>query len=73
MSTFKFENYYLDIDKVSKLDDKEEKQRIHNYYIDMLTSSSDQREEMAKSLFHTLYNNGYLKEVRDEKLKQVLS
>jgi len=70
---FKVDNYYLDVDKVSKLEDKEERQRIHNYYIDMLASSSDKRDEMAKSLFHTLYNNGYLKEVRDEKLKQVLS
>lgn len=68
-----FKNYYLDLEKVNKLESKEEKQRIHNYYMDMLHSSNDKRHEIATSLFHTLYNNGYLKEVRDEKLDKILS
>jgi len=70
---FKVDNYYLDVDKVSKLEDKEERQRIHNYYMDMLHSAHDNRDGVAKSLFHTLYNNEYLKEVRDEKIDKILS
>ena len=70
---FKVDNYYLDLEKVCELKSKEEKQRIHNYYTDMLHSAHDKREGVAKSLFHTLYNNGYLKEVRDEKIDKILS
>lgn len=73
MSTFKIDNYYLDLEKVCGLKSKEEKQRIHNYYTDMLHSAHDNRDGVAKSLFHTLYNNGYLKEVREEKIDKVLS
>lgn len=69
----KFDNYYLDTNKVSELQCKEERSRIHSYYMDMLNCAFEKRDEMARSLFHTLYNNGFLKDIREEKLTQVLS
>ena len=69
----KYENYYLDLDKVSNLNTEDEKKTIHDYYRDMLHCFSDNRTGMATSLFNTLFNNGYLKEVRSEKIEKILS
>ena len=69
----KYENYYLDLDKVSNLKIEDEKKQIHDYYRDMLHCFSDNRDSMGMSLFNTLFNNGYLKEVRSEKIEQILS
>jgi len=69
----KIENYYLDLDKVNSLNSIEEKDRIHSYYIDMMHCFSDKRENMGKSIFYTLYQSDFLKEVRDEKIEKVLS
>jgi hypothetical protein len=69
----KIENYYLDLDKVNTLKSKEEKDRIHSYYLDMMHCFSDKRENMGKSIFYTLYRSDFLKEVRDEKIGKVLS
>lgn len=69
----KIENYYLDLDKVNSLKSKEEKDRIHSYYMDMMHCFSEKRESMAKSIFYTLYQSDFLKEVRDEKIEKVLS
>ena len=69
----KYENYYLDLDKLSELKTEDEKKAIHDYYRDMLNCFSDNRTGMATSLFNTLFNNGYLKEVRSEKIEKILS
>jgi hypothetical protein len=69
----KYENYYLDLDKLSELNTEDEKRAIHDYYRDMLHCFSDNRTGMATSLFNTLFNNGYLKEVRSEKIEKILS
>lgn len=69
----KIENYYLDLDKVNSLNSKEEKDRIHIYYMDMMHCFSDKRESIGKSIFYTLYQSDFLKEVRDEKIEKVLS
>lgn len=69
----KYENYYLDLDKVSNLKTEDEKRQIHDYYRDMLHCFTDSRTGMATSLFNTLFNNGYLKELRSEKIEQILS
>jgi hypothetical protein len=69
----KIENYYLDLDKVSSLNSMEEKDRIHSYYLDMMHCFSDKRDNMGKSIFYTLYQSDFLKEVRDEKIEKVLS
>lgn len=72
----KIENYYLDLNKVQQLEDKEERQQIHSYYKDMLYSIQDGRKEMAMSMMYTLINAGYLfnhdQVSRDEKLTEIL-
>lgn len=65
------ENYYLNIDKLSKLE-KIERNRIHEYYRDMIYSKQDKRDDIVKSLFNTLWYSGYLKDIRDEKLDKIL-
>jgi hypothetical protein len=69
----KFENYYLDLEKVNSIGDKEEREKIHSYYMEMMHCFSDKRDSMGISLFNTLYNAGYLKEVRNEKIEKILS
>ena len=32
----KFDNYYLDLKKVSKIESEEERKQIHRYYTDMM-------------------------------------
>lgn len=69
----KFENYYLDLEKINNLSTNQEKEQMHRYYMDMVHSFSDGRDLVGKSLFNTLYHSGYLKEVREEKIDKVLS
>ncbi len=69
----KFENYYLDLEKVNSLQDKEERGRIHSYYMDMMHNFNDGRTSIGMSIFNTLYNNEFLKEVRSEKIDKILS
>jgi hypothetical protein len=68
----KWENYYLDLESLQKLG-KSDRERIHSYYIDMMNYFSDQRERVATSIFHTLNQGGYLKEIRNENLEKILS
>lgn len=68
----KFENYYLDLDKVSKLESKLEREQIHNYYKEMMISFVEGREEMGKSILMTLEKGGYLVDSRDQKLNEIL-
>ena len=53
--------------------DKEDRNRIHDYYRDMVYASADGRKEVATSLFNTLYQNGFLVDIRDEKLNDILN
>jgi beta-galactosidase beta subunit len=69
----KIENYYLDLEKVNSLSTKEEKEQIHRYYVDMMHSFCDGRNSMAMSIFNTLNQSGYLKEIREEKIDKILS
>ena len=68
--------YFLDLNKIHKLEDKEERQQIHNYYKDMLYAFADGRKDMAESIMWTLINSGYLLDnnqfVREEKLNEIL-
>jgi hypothetical protein len=64
--------YYLDLDKISSLD-KETANKIHEYYRDMLYTNDDGRKSISQSLFNTLMTNGYLKNIRDEKIKNILN
>ncbi len=63
--------YYLNIEAI-KILEKEEKGRIHDYYRDMVYSNSDGRKEVATSYFNTLYQNGFLVDIREEKLNKIL-
>lgn len=69
----KVENYYLDLKKVSEVKGKQEREQIHSYYRDMLNSNFDTRNEMAQSYMNTLLNAGYLVNIRDEKIDQILN
>lgn len=69
----KFDNYYLDLEKLNSLSSKEEKEQIHRYYMDMMHCFVENRTSMGKSIFNTLYQSGYLKEIREEKIDKVLS
>ncbi len=69
----KFDNYYLDLKKVSKIDSEEERRQIHRYYTDMMLYSNDGRDSIAISIFNTLNQSGYLKELRSEKIDKILS
>lgn len=53
----KNEDYYLDLIKVNKINDIDDKNRIHNYYTEML-NTTDPNTKL--SLFKTLKNVGYL-------------
>jgi hypothetical protein len=63
--------YYLDLEKLKSLN-KEDANKIHDYYRDMIYTYEDGRKNIATSLFNTLNNNGYLKNIRDEKLGLIL-
>ena len=65
--------YYLDLKKVSKIDSEEERKQIHRYYTDMLHYFTDKRDSMGLSIFNTLSESGYLKEIRSKKIDQILS
>jgi hypothetical protein len=41
--------------------------------MDMMHCFSDKKENIGKSIFYTLYQSDFLKEVRDEKIEKVLS
>lgn len=71
----KFDNYYLDLEKINTLTTKEEQEQIHRYYMEMMHSFCDggNRENVGKSIFNTLTQGGYLKEIRSEKIEQILS
>ena len=68
--------YFLDLDKLHKLEDKNERQQIHTYYKDMLYAFSDNRKDMAESMMWTLINSGYLLDndqfSRDKKINSIL-
>ena len=72
MSLMKIENYYLDLNKLHKLEEKDERDQIHSYYKDMLYSIQDGRKEMGISIMNTLIKSGYLIDYRDEKINNIL-
>lgn len=69
----KIDNYYLDLEKVNKIKDKSEKDQLHRYYMDMMHCFAEGRESIGKSIFNTLSQSGYLKEIRSEKIDTILS
>jgi len=70
-----FENYYLDIQKISQIPSLEDRDQIHRYYMDMLIFFTDGsgREKVSQSIMKTLIKSGYLIDSRDEKLGELLN
>ena len=67
----KIENYCLNLQAMKMLDEKD-KDIIHSYYKDMLYCFSDGRKEMSISILNTLLLGGYLIDVRDKKIEDIL-
>lgn len=67
----KIENYCLNLHALKTLDEKD-KEIIHSYYKDMLYCFSDGRKEMSISILNTLLIGGYLIDVRDKKIEDIL-
>jgi len=68
----KIDNYYLDLTKVNLLK-KEERSRIYDMYRDMIFSYEEKRNLVANSFFLTLFHSGYLIDVRNEKIEELLN
>ncbi len=65
-------NYYLDIEKLNSIS-LDISSKIHDYYRDMIYCYQDGRTSISESIFNTLYNNGYLKNIREEKIDNILN
>jgi hypothetical protein len=66
------ENICLDLDKVSEIKHKRDRERIYNFYQDMLHHFQDGRRSMGQSIYNTLNRAGYIIDIRDEKIEKVL-
>lgn len=67
----KFENYCLDLNKVNSL--KKDKRRVViEMYRDMLFSGKDGITEIASSFFNTLNQSGYLINIRERKINDIV-
>jgi hypothetical protein len=71
ITNINLENWYLDLEKMKTMDSVQS-DLIHSYYRDMLFAFEEQRPTMGTSLFLTLQKNGYLKDIRGEKLENLL-
>ena len=58
--------------QINKLE-QEERNRIYEMYRDMIFSFEENRLKVANSFFITLYHSGYLINVRDEKIEELLN
>lgn len=67
----KIENYCLNLSALKTLDEKE-RETIHSYYKDMLYCHHDGRREMCVSIMNTLLMGGYLIDVREQKISDLL-
>ncbi len=67
-------NYCLDVEKVNKISEKDIREQIHNYYQVMLGSKyHDKKDELSQNYFNTLYQGGFLIDLRDDKINKILS
>ena len=68
----KFDQYYLDLEKVESLDNPKA-DIIHGYYKEMMYAFHDGRSEMSQSIAITLIQAGYLLNYRDVKLETLIN
>jgi hypothetical protein len=66
------EKYCLNLHALKDIDEKE-KEVIHSYYKDMCYCFHDGRKEMCFSIMNTLLIGGYLIDVRDKKIEDILN
>ena len=67
------ENYYLDIQKLFELENRDKIDFINSFYMDFLNNSSDSsRSSVAISLLESLKRSGYLKSIREEKIEEII-
>jgi hypothetical protein len=67
-------NYCLDLDKVNKISEKDNRDKINDYYQTMLSANyHDKNDELALNYFNTLNQAGYLIDMREQKIDKVLS
>ena len=65
-------NYALNLKKVNKVKCPQNREQIHNYYIQMIECNYRKEGDLADHLFRTLSIAGYLIDIRDKKLKNIL-
>ena len=53
--------------------EKDDYMRIYEMYRDMLYSFEESRLLVAESFFNTLYNSGYLSNIREQKIENILN
>jgi hypothetical protein len=67
-------NYCLDLEKVNKIAEKDNRDRIYDYYQTMLSAEyHDKNSNLALNYFNTLDKAGYLMNIREEKIDRILS
>ena len=67
------DGYYLDLHKLDQMKDATFRDRIHDMYRDMIFSYEEKRNLVANSFFLTLFHSGYLIDVRNEKIEELLN
>ncbi len=69
-------NYALNLKKVNKIKNLDDKNQIHNYYRDMIGYYDEGRTKLSDNIFQTLNRSGYLIDIqsadRDNKLKKIV-
>jgi hypothetical protein len=67
-------NYCLDIEKINKISEKDIREKLHEYYQQMVIYKYvDKNDDLSINYFNTLNNGGYLIDLRNEKIDKVLS
>ncbi len=66
----KIQDYYLNLDKINKLD-KFNRKIIHEYYRDMIFNVGDDRK-ITEAIFNTLIKNEFLISIREEKIDEII-
>ena len=65
-------NYFLDLEKVSKLSELE-KTTIYDWYSSMLNAFQDNQLIIAAGLYNTLVHNNFLIDIREKKINSILN
>lgn len=64
-------NYYLNLDKINTLTEDKQKP-IYDLYRDMIFNYAEKRPMIGDSFFNTLFHSGYLVDIRQQKIEEIL-